>query len=43
MGLVQEFLVWPGVMAFTEEVAGQPAAEVVIEEAVRTFLARYGP
>ncbi|MEU8364193.1 TetR/AcrR family transcriptional regulator [Nonomuraea sp. NPDC048882] len=43
MGLVQEFLVWPGVMAFTEEVAGQPATEVVIEEAVRTFLARYGP
>jgi TetR/AcrR family transcriptional regulator, regulator of autoinduction and epiphytic fitness len=43
MGLVQEFLVWPGVMAFAEEVAVQPAAEVVIEEAVRTFLARYGP
>jgi AcrR family transcriptional regulator len=43
MGLVQEFLVWPRVMAFEEEIAGQPSAEVVIEEAVRTFLARYAP
>jgi len=42
MGLVQEFLVWPRVMAFEEEIAAQPPAEVVIEEAVRTFLARYG-
>ncbi|MBO2463571.1 TetR/AcrR family transcriptional regulator [Actinomadura violacea] len=43
MGLVQEFLVWPGVMAFEEEVAVQPSAEVVIEEAVLGFLARYAP
>ncbi|WP_330336000.1 TetR/AcrR family transcriptional regulator [Streptomyces sp. NBC_00557] len=43
MGLVQEFLVWPRVMAFEEEIAGQPSADVVIEEAVRTFLARYAP
>ena len=43
MGLVQEFLVWPGVMGFEEEVAAQPPADVVIEEAVRTFLARYAP
>lgn len=43
MGLVQEFLVWPGVMAFEEEVAVQPPAEVVIEEAVLSFLARYAP
>ncbi|MEU2358987.1 TetR/AcrR family transcriptional regulator [Streptomyces misionensis] len=41
MGLVQEFLVWPRVMAFEEETAVQPAAEVVIEEAVLSFLARY--
>ncbi|MEV4476943.1 TetR/AcrR family transcriptional regulator [Nonomuraea sp. NPDC049504] len=41
MGLVQEFLVWPRVMAFEEEVAEQPDAETVIEEAVGTFLARY--
>ena len=43
MGLVQEFLVWPRVMGFTEEQAGLPDAEVVIDEAVRTFLARYAP
>jgi len=43
MGLVQEFLVWPGVMGFEEEVADRPPADVVIEEAVRTFLARYAP
>ncbi|MER6920172.1 TetR/AcrR family transcriptional regulator C-terminal domain-containing protein [Streptomyces spiralis] len=38
MGLVQEFLVWPRVMAFGEETAVQPAAEVVIEEAVLSSL-----
>ncbi|MEF9521186.1 TetR/AcrR family transcriptional regulator [Streptomyces sp. RB13] len=43
IGLVQEFLVWPRVMAFEEEVAGQAPPEVVIEEAVLTFLARYAP
>ncbi|MDT6985575.1 TetR/AcrR family transcriptional regulator [Streptomyces lusitanus] len=43
MGLVQEFLVWPRVMAFTEEIAGGPGPDVVIDEAVRTFLARYAP
>ncbi|MFR0355186.1 TetR/AcrR family transcriptional regulator [Streptomyces sediminimaris] len=43
MGLVQEFLVWPRVMAFEEETAVQPDAEVVIEEAVLSFLARYAP
>jgi TetR/AcrR family transcriptional regulator, regulator of autoinduction and epiphytic fitness len=43
MGLVQEFLVWPRVMAFTEEIAAQPEADVVIEEAIRVFLARYAP
>lgn len=43
MGLVQEFLVWPRVMAFEGETAVQPDADVVIEEAVRTFLARYAP
>jgi TetR/AcrR family transcriptional regulator of autoinduction and epiphytic fitness len=43
MGLVQEFLVWPRVMAFNEEVAGQPATDTVINDAVRMFLARYAP
>ncbi|MGA4982577.1 TetR/AcrR family transcriptional regulator [Streptomyces cellulosae] len=41
MGLVQEFLVWPRVMAFTEETAEGSGRDVVIDEAVRTFLARY--
>nr|BFD87336.1 hypothetical protein StreXyl84_67370 [Streptomyces sp. Xyl84] len=35
MGLIQEFLVWPRVMAFEAEMALQPSADVVIEEAVR--------
>jgi AcrR family transcriptional regulator len=43
MGLVQEFLVWPRVMGFEEETAVQPAPDVVIEEAVRSFMARYAP
>jgi Transcriptional regulator len=43
MGLIQEFLVWPRVMAFTQETADQPEPEVVIEEAIRVFLARYAP
>ncbi|MER6526164.1 TetR/AcrR family transcriptional regulator [Streptomyces sp. NPDC001508] len=43
MGLVQEFLVWPRVMAFEDEAADQPSAQVVVEEAVLTFLARYSP
>ncbi|MFJ9153463.1 TetR/AcrR family transcriptional regulator [Streptomyces sp. NPDC102270] len=43
MGLIQEFLVWPRVMAFEEETAVPPDAEVVIEEAVLSFLARYAP
>ena len=41
MGLVQEFLVWPRVMGFTEEIAAGPGPDVVIDEAVATFLARY--
>jgi AcrR family transcriptional regulator len=43
MGLLQEFLVWPRVMAFDEEVATGPTPQVVIEEAVRVFLASYAP
>ncbi|MEV5458476.1 TetR/AcrR family transcriptional regulator [Streptomyces cellulosae] len=41
MGLVQEFLVWPRVTGFTEEIAAGPGPDVVIDEAVATFLARY--
>ncbi len=43
MGLVQEFLVWPRVMAFEAEYVDQASSEVVIEEAVLTFLSRYAP
>ncbi|MGW3955723.1 TetR/AcrR family transcriptional regulator C-terminal domain-containing protein [Streptomyces sp. NPDC004752] len=43
LGLAQELLVRPRVMAFEDEVADQSSAEVVIEEAVLTFLARYAP
>ena len=43
MGLIQEFLVWPRVMAFDEESAAGPTPEVVIEQAVRMFLASYAP
>lgn len=43
VGMVQEFLVWPRVMGLAEEQADLPDPEVVIDEAVRTFLARYAP
>lgn len=42
VGLVQEFIVWPKVMG-AEEPSNVPPAEIVIEEAIATFLARYGP
>lgn len=42
VGLVQEFLVWPQVMDIGDGVKKLPSADVVIEEAVATFMARYG-
>jgi AcrR family transcriptional regulator len=42
VGLVQEFLVWPQVMDIGDAAAALPSADVVIEEAILTFLARYG-
>lgn len=42
VGLVQEFIVWPKVMAI-EAPEDIPPTETVIEEAILTFLARYGP
>jgi AcrR family transcriptional regulator len=42
VGLVQEFLVWPRVMDIGDAADGLPSASVVIEEAVATFMARYG-
>jgi TetR/AcrR family transcriptional regulator of autoinduction and epiphytic fitness len=42
MGLVQEFIVWPQVMAIGPAAVQMPGSEVVIEEAVLMFLGRYG-
>lgn len=42
VGLVQEFVVWPKLMAI-EAPEDLPPADIVIEEAIRTFMARYGP
>jgi TetR/AcrR family transcriptional regulator of autoinduction and epiphytic fitness len=43
IGLIQEFLIWPHVMAIgTAGLADLPAAPAVVEEAIATFLARYG-
>jgi TetR/AcrR family transcriptional regulator of autoinduction and epiphytic fitness len=41
LGLVQEFVVWPKVMAIGAPVAALPPTEVVINEALLTFLSRY--
>lgn len=40
MGLIQEFVIWPGVMA-VDALADRPGDDVVVDEAVATFLARY--
>ena len=40
-GLVQEFVVWPQVMAIGPPVTELPATQVVIDEALLTFLSRY--
>ena len=42
MGLVQEFVIWPRVMAIGKGLADLPDNEVVIDEAVTMFLSRYG-
>ncbi len=43
LGLIQEFAIWPHVMAIGPAVSEIPARETVIAEAVATFLCRYGP
>jgi AcrR family transcriptional regulator len=43
VGLVQEFCVWPRVMGLTDSLALTPPVDTVIDEAVATFMARYGP
>jgi hypothetical protein len=40
--MVQEFLVWPQVMDIGDAADTLPAAGIVIDEAIATFLARYG-
>ncbi|MCH0557258.1 TetR/AcrR family transcriptional regulator [Streptomyces sp. MUM 16J] len=42
LGLVQEFVVWPKVMAIDAGRTNIPPTDVVIEEAISTFLSRYG-
>jgi len=41
MGLIQEFLVWPKVMAIGVGEQRIPPKDIVIDEAILTFLARY--
>ena len=42
MGMVQEVVIWPKVMAIGDALDRLPGDEEVIGEAVATFLARYG-
>lgn len=42
MGLVQEFVIWPRVMAIGKGLAELPANKTVIDEAIAMFLSRYG-
>jgi TetR/AcrR family transcriptional regulator, regulator of autoinduction and epiphytic fitness len=41
LGLIQEFIIWPKVMAIGPAVLDMPPDKVVIEEAIRMFLGRY--
>jgi TetR/AcrR family transcriptional regulator, regulator of autoinduction and epiphytic fitness len=42
MGLLQEFVIWPRVMAIGRGLADLPDNDVVIDEAITMFLSRYG-
>jgi TetR/AcrR family transcriptional regulator, regulator of autoinduction and epiphytic fitness len=42
MGLVQEFVIWPRVMAIGDALSELPANDVVVDEAIAMFLSRYG-
>jgi TetR/AcrR family transcriptional regulator of autoinduction and epiphytic fitness len=42
LGLIQEFLIWPRVMAIGEGLRELPSNHIVIDEAIAMFLARYG-
>ncbi|MFF3249252.1 TetR/AcrR family transcriptional regulator [Streptomyces sp. NPDC002870] len=41
LGLIQEFAIWPHVMAIGEAIKNLPPIELVVEEAVAMFLSRY--
>ncbi|KJC50483.1 TetR family transcriptional regulator [Bradyrhizobium sp. LTSP885] len=41
LGLIQEFIIWPRVMAIGPAILEIPPDKVVIEEAIRMFLGRY--
>jgi len=43
MGLIQEFAIWPKVMAIGEASQNNFAAENVVDEAIKMFMARYRP
>lgn len=42
LGLIQEFIIWPRVMAIGPAILDLPPDKVVIEEAIQMFLGRYG-
>jgi TetR/AcrR family transcriptional regulator, regulator of autoinduction and epiphytic fitness len=42
MGLIQQFAIWPSVMAVAS-LTDDPGDDLIVEEAVATFLARYAP
>jgi TetR/AcrR family transcriptional regulator of autoinduction and epiphytic fitness len=42
LGLIQEFVIWPKVMAIGPAVLEMPADKVVVDEAIQMFLGRYG-
>ncbi|WP_113702533.1 TetR/AcrR family transcriptional regulator [Nonomuraea lactucae] len=43
LGLIQEFVIWPRVMAIGPDAMRLPPTGVVVEEAVAMFLSRYAP
>lgn len=42
LGLIQEFIIWPKVMAIGPDVMSIPPFDVVVEEGIAMFLNRYG-
>ncbi|MGW5442942.1 TetR/AcrR family transcriptional regulator [Streptomyces asiaticus] len=42
LGLLQEFIIWPQVMAIGPDVMNIPPFDVVVEEGIAMFLGRYG-